>query len=342
MKTIIPLSILFIATVVCSQTFNIKDSNELHLSGRIELVDSPVPRPVFIPPPLVSLDFTNASGTQQSEGTAEVVFILNGVSVTGNEADFGSSYTRDNYIETTEVFTGLHDKTEFTVSFHVFIHDLSTGSGGNRLVSTSDVFPAQGIDLVHKDDGTLVLGLDQWPDNSPVKSAAKLEEGVWHFVCVVKEENSVTFYVVKSGDVFQRDQTIGVTHQISDSGGKLTLGHFPDGYRAQGASRMLRGKLKQFNLWDTALTHEQISFLNDGTLVGGAPFKVTVNIETRIIKTETNFVFYPRLRKDSRIWVLSSSTNLTDWTPEYSGETLGNVVIPKFESTNHTVYLKLD
>lgn len=297
-----------------------------------------------LPEPLVHLDFTDsAGGTKQAEGSENAVFIASNVEVSGDTANFGTVPSGSAYVESTEVFDALHDSATFTLTIWVNASSLEAGSGGNRIATTSRILPASGIDLVHEDDGQVLLGIDQWPDNTPIKSSAKLKTGEWTFIAVVKTAESVTLFVVPQGSPFKPDSSFPFTKPVGDSGGKLTLGHFEASYRSSSsASRMFRGRMKDFRLWKQALDHEKLVQIMTGASYS-APFEVVIDRASKVFRIGVTNEFHASFdTRGKRLWVIYESGEVSGWEPLYAGEGERENINFVLQSTNLQTFLKIE
>lgn len=349
MKTLLRFIValaLFSSSAVSQIVLDITDKDTpLSLSLRGKIIQKEQTNIVVnLPEPLVHLDFTDAAGgTKQAQGSENTVFIVSNVDVNGNLADFGTIPSGSTYVESTEVFEGLHDSTTFTLTVWVNATSLEAGSGGNRIVSTSRILPASGIDLVHEDDGQLLLGIDQWPDDTPIRSSAKLKTGEWTFIAVVKTADKVTLFVTPQDSPLEPDSEFPFTKPVGDSGGKLTLGHFEASYRSSNsASRMLKGKMRDFRLWKEALDEEKLAQAMTGASYS-APFEVVIDRSTKVIKRgATNELHASFDTRGRRLWVVYESEEVSDWKPLYAGEGEHENINFVLQSTNRQNFLKVE
>lgn len=157
--------------------------------------------------------------------------------------------------------TNLQALTSFTICGWLNCRSSSMGSGGNRVVVWSPIIPtADGVDLVYINDGSLKVGIDQWPDSSPAYSSAgkiPTDAGAgaanWRFFAVTYDStlgsSHVKFYFgTPSADAaldVARTYAQGVTGSaISVS---MTLGMFaPNGV---GNDRMFRGLINSVRIY---------------------------------------------------------------------------------------------
>jgi hypothetical protein len=165
----------------------------------------------------------------------------------------------------------------FTLTGWINARDLNAGFGGNRILFALDSPNGLGFDLVQLANGSLQLGVNQWPDGSPAVSTAGrvtadpgLGAGNWVFFAVTYdhalEAGQVNFYFGKG------DALAGLDSNRTYSGrgaveftGELTLGNFgivTDGLRAElgpnGPSRVFRGLIDEVKVFESVLDLEQI------------------------------------------------------------------------------------
>ena len=93
------------------------------------------------------------------------------------------------------------------------------GSGGNRIVSWIN-HGGDGVDLVYQSNGSLRLGVDQWPDYTPAFSSPNkvttlnnptLQSTNWIFFAVTYRSNGQVEYYFGKPDALA---TLGKCHQI--------------------------------------------------------------------------------------------------------------------------------
>lgn len=225
--------------------------------------------------PLVKLTFDGsgpqATNTGSTAGAFPSASFSNGPSRSTNTAqgsgsiDFGTTPTTA-AVEFQSPLPQLHGLQSFTLTGWLNLRSLETGSGGNRVISTSDIHPADGFDLVVTSSGSLKLGINQWPDSVPSESSNVLtasptaEDDNWTFFAVTYDSFEVGFYFGNKSSPATLDKKVAYPQgALSSSSGKLTIGHFPDGFRAGAASRMFRGLLDDMAVWSTVLTLQEIT-----------------------------------------------------------------------------------
>lgn len=227
------------------------------------------------PSPLVRL--TQESATPPvSSGTLPIVFAKSATTPapTGNVAptytglgesalDFGTT-VGNYYVESSVAPEGLKNLSEFTLTGWLNASSLTTGSGGNRIISWINN-GGDGVDLVVQSNGSLRLGVDGWPDNSPaISSANKITAsptvaiGNWIFFAVTYQSNGqVRFYFGNAAS----NASLDVSRTYSGPGvtgsniGKLAVGAFNDATRNSGTwNRMFRGVLDDLRVYGSALS----------------------------------------------------------------------------------------
>jgi len=150
----------------------------------------------------------------------------------------------------------------------------NVGGGGNRIVFALATSGSQGFDLVHLNNGSLQLGINQFPDNLPTSSPDKITSDPstsntnWVFFAVTYdstlESEPVKFYFGKPDALVTFDSAITYTTSrgVIDPSGPLTIGNFGTVVGARtttGAnSRIFRGLMDEIQVWNRALTLAEI------------------------------------------------------------------------------------
>ena len=230
----------------------------------------------------LKLDEPDPSSPPINSGTASANFnrsiTLNSIwpiSVTNVPVNVGGTYAidygtlpRNAYIESEAQIDGLRNMEAFTLTGWINNASNATGSGGNRIISWIN-HGGDGVDLVYQSDGSLRLGVDAWPDNSPAFSSpnkvttnAAVPASNWVFFAVTYRSNGqVQFYFGNN----PADATLDVTRAYSAPGvtgsaiGKLAIGAFNDATRnASTYDRIFRGLIDNIQIYDVALTAEEI------------------------------------------------------------------------------------
>jgi uncharacterized protein YjdB len=241
-----------------------------------------------IPKGLIVLKFNDATGsapantgtvtstftksTTPSWSTTNVPANVGGAS----SLDFGTT-TGNNYVESSAVINELKSLSSFTLTGWVNCKSSTMGSGGNRIISWINN-GGDGVDLVYKNDGSLQLGIDQWPDTSPaISNLAKITTDAgaaasnWRFFAVTYQSssNEVSFYFGSN----TTDATLDVTRTynrgaVGTNTNKLAIGHFNSATRAGALDRMFRGLIDDVQIHGSALTLPGIVAIQRG--LGGS------------------------------------------------------------------------
>jgi hypothetical protein len=164
---------------------------------------------------------------------------------------------------------------EFTVTAWLNVRDLTVGWGGNRVAFALSAPNGPGFDLVHLADGSLQLGINQWPDGSPALSSPGLltadpvvGANNWVFVAVtysgLAETGNVNFYTGSAADAAIPDSTRDYPRGPILQSGALTFGNFGTvvGARTElgpgGGSRVLRGLIDEVQVFNRVLSLAEI------------------------------------------------------------------------------------
>jgi len=177
--------------------------------------------------------------------------------------------------------------TGFTVAGWVNVRDLTVGFGGNRIVFALDAQNGRGFDLVHLADGSLRVGINQWPDGAngggPFSSAGKLTADVnagpdnWVFFAVTYDSalanEQVKYWFGTPGTAATPDVARDYNAGAIQFSGPITLGNF--GIGAGGplrddtaSSRVFRGLMDDVKVINRPLVLEQIQSLQKGEPFG--------------------------------------------------------------------------
>lgn len=181
-------------------------------------------------------------------------------------------------IDLTNRFGGtVGPMTAFTVAGWVNCRNLDAGWGGNRIVFALAEPGGPGFDLVQQEDGSLRLGVNQWPDagaggpaSSPEKVTADPETGAanWVFFAVTYDsalpDNNVNYYFGTPTTAAQIDVTATYQQGPIIRPGRVTIGNFGPvaGARNEvgpnGGSRVFRGLVDEINVYGKVLTLAEI------------------------------------------------------------------------------------
>jgi hypothetical protein len=170
----------------------------------------------------------------------------------------------------------------FTICGWVNARDLRIGAGGNRVAFALESPNGNGFDLVQLSNGSFRLGVNQWPDGAngggPSSSAGMLTEDPeagpdnWVFFAVTYdpelESGNVKYYFGRGDALARLDSQHNYRGGVQNGGiieytGPLTLGNFGYNVAARdatgpGASRMFRGLIDEFKVYDQALSLEDL------------------------------------------------------------------------------------
>lgn len=180
------------------------------------------------------------------------------------------------YVESPTNYPQLAGLTKFTVAGWVNCRNSTEGSGGNRLVTWIN-HGGNGVDVVYKGDGSVQVGINQWPDSSPARSAAArittdAHAGTnnWRFFAVTYDSTlasgHVKFYFGSNGspatlDVAKDYSRGAVGANIS----RFCVGHFNVATRSGAQDRMFRGLIDEVQVFDKALSLEGVREVQAGT-----------------------------------------------------------------------------
>jgi hypothetical protein len=168
----------------------------------------------------------------------------------------------------------LGSMTAFTVTGWLNSRDLTDGSGGNRIVFGLAAANGPGLDLVQLEDGSLQLGVNQWPDNTPARSSAgwitadpQAGSENWVYFAVTYDGSlqagNVHFYFGSATQPAMLDfGPLDYNRGPIGQSGPLTLGNFGSSIGARnetGAnSRVFRGLMDEIKIFNSALSAEEI------------------------------------------------------------------------------------
>ncbi len=246
--------------------------------------------------PLVLLKFNEQNSTPPNptplqEGSASAAFVRNGTAFSTNAPTAlggGASYDFGNvaankYVESTGPINELKNLSEFTLTGWVNNKSSVAGSGGNRIISWIN-HGGDGVDLVYNSNGSLQLGVDQWPDGSPAISStnkvttnASALSGNWVFFAVTyKSTGQVQFYFGTNST----EAVLDVTRAYSGRGltgsniGKFAVGAFNDATRnASTYDRMFKGLIDNIQVFGKVLTEAEIRIAQHGSSANSAARK---------------------------------------------------------------------
>jgi len=233
-------------------------------------------------PPVIAVRFeegtgTNVANTGLAGGTltlsTPVPTWANNVPLglgSASSVDFGTT-TGNYYVESPTNYPQLTGLTKFTIAGWINNRSSTIGGGGNRIVAWNSP-NSDGVDLVYQSDGSLQVGINQWPDNVPARSsAAKITTDAdagadnWRFFAVTYDSTlasgQVKFYFGSNADEATLD--VATTYARGAVGSNirpLVIGHFNNVSRATASlwDRMFRGLIDEVQVFDDALSLEEI------------------------------------------------------------------------------------
>ena len=166
----------------------------------------------------------------------------------------------------------------FTLTGWLNCRDQQFGWGGNRILYCQTSPGVGGFDLVQHQDGTLWIGVNQWPDGSP-NSPAKSVKGLstdpaagnanWVFFAFTYDGTAATgnanFYFGSPTEAAALDSTFDYDRGVINAVGRLTVGNFSgvdagarNGTGNEGGSRVFRGLMDELNVYNKVLTLGEI------------------------------------------------------------------------------------
>lgn len=282
------------------------------------------------PSPIVDLHFSEGSGAttanagtfagegsfvQESEFPAFSSNVPTGPMTPDNNSgsvDFGSIAAGQGG-RAIDLATGpdgtLGPLSAFTLAGWVNARDLGIGFGGNRLLFALAEPNGAGFDLVHLANGSLRIGINQWPDgdngggpsSSPGKLTADPQTGAanWVFFAVTYdsslETGNVKYYFGGPDQLAQLDGSHAYKGGTPDNGGlidysgALTLGNFGivagarDETGPGGGSRCFRGLIDEVKVYDQALELADIQRAQLNGKQPAAPVSITQQPASRTV-----------------------------------------------------------
>ena len=238
------------------------------------------------PAPIIDVGFNEGVGTsalnQGSAGgsltlTTPAPYWSSNIpgSVGGNASVDFQTTTGSYYVESPTNYPQLIGLTQFTICGWANCRSSTTGAGGNRLVTWINA-GGDGVDLVYRSDGSLQMGINQWPDSSPaVSSAGKISTDAnagtsnWRFFAVTYDttssSNNVIFYFGSTGIAVTLD--VARTYARGATGTNISrfcIGQFDLASRSYGTDRMFRGLVDEVQVFGQALSAEEIQAMQTG------------------------------------------------------------------------------
>lgn len=227
--------------------------------------------------PMIKIDFNENAGTNVSNtGSVSATLTKSDVPswstntpVNGgvSSIDFGST-NGNYYVESNAVLSQLGGLTEFTVTGWVNCSSAAVGAGGNRIVSWINN-GANGVDVVYVADGSLKVGINQWPDNTTaISSTGKITANAgapaanWKFFAVTYRsvDGQIQFYFGDNSNLATLDKSLIYSKGVVGTNiGNLSIGHFnTQSLRTSRTDRMFKGLIDQVQIYGSALTLGEI------------------------------------------------------------------------------------
>ncbi len=240
---------------------------------------TPVMYGAGVPDPIIDLGFNEGAGNMTAnKGSAGGTLTLStpvpawstNVPPGGGEGsvDFGATFG-EYYVESPANYVELTGLTKFTVTGWANCRNSAEGPGGNRLVTWIN-HGGNGVDVVYRSDGSVQVGINEWPDNQPSQSnggkiTTDAEAGVdnWRFFAVTYDSTlasgHVKFYFGSANTPAEfdvaRDYARGA---VGTNISRLCIGAFNIATRGGRGDRMFRGLIDEVKVFGDALSEEQI------------------------------------------------------------------------------------
>jgi hypothetical protein len=258
--------------------------------------------------PLIQVRFEEGTGTTAAnQGTAGGALTLsatvpawtNNVPAglgSASSVDFGTN-TGNYYVESPTNYPQLADLTKFTIAGWVNNRDSTMGNGGNRIVTWINN-GGNGVDLVYWNDGSLRLGINQWPNyginSSPAMITTDENAGAdnWRFFAVTYDSTlaseHVKFYF--GDNVTDATLNVALDYPVGAVGAnisRLCIGHFNIATRASATwNRMFRGLIDEVQIFNDAFPLEEIQHIKAS--IPPAPLLTAVKDGNQIVLSWTS------------------------------------------------------
>ena len=241
-----------------------------------------------LPTPLIKLDFDENTGSSiANKGSVSATLTKTDIPVWsanipengGTSAlDFGTT-VGNNYVESAAIINELANLTSFTITGWVNCRNSTVGSGGNRIVSWINN-GANGADVVYMSDGSLKLGVNEWPDKTTaISSAGKITTDAnagatnWKYFAITYQSTTgaTELYFGDNTTSASLDKTFTYNKgAVGAAIGKLAVGHFnAESSRTSRTDRMFKGLIDQIQVFGSVLTAQEIQLAqNIGTANG--------------------------------------------------------------------------
>jgi hypothetical protein len=232
----------------------------------------------------------------------------------------------------------------FTATGWLNSADLRVGWGGNRILFGLASPNGPGFDIVQMDDGSLQIGVNQWPDNTPARSSPgyvtldpELGDGNWVFFAVTYDGtqalDNVKFYFGNANQEAQQDVIASYDRGPILQSGSLTVGNFGANVAARdetgptGGSRVFRGLMDELNVFNRVLTLEEIQAVQKAP-ANAAPVQspsLAIDLEAGqiVISWDSSANYQLQQRQN-----LSSGTWADEATPPVVNGTQKTVTLP--------------
>ncbi|HEX5220746.1 MAG TPA: LamG-like jellyroll fold domain-containing protein [Verrucomicrobiae bacterium] len=225
------------------------------------------------------------------------------------------------------------------------------GSGGNRIVSALLTPGGAGFDLVHLNDGSLQLGVNQYPNGTPTSAPGMItsdESGSnenWVFFAVTYDSaleiEPVKFYFGKPDQkvAFSSAITYSTNRGVIDPSGVMTIGNFGSVVAARTAtgtgnngSRNFRGLMDEIQIFNRVLTLEEIEAVQTAPAL-----PPSLQITPQGTQVSLSWAATTPLQLQSRTNLSSGTWNNVTVAPEVSG----NVRTVTLPATQETEFFRL-
>jgi hypothetical protein len=190
--------------------------------------------------------------------------------------DYGT--TTGNFgIDSAGVLAGLGNLPRFTITGWLNNRSTTVGNGGNRIVRNY-VSGAHGIDLVYRNDGSLDLGVNAFPNSTARSGASRITTsgtavaGNWRFFAVTYDSTLAAGQVRFYFGTPTLDAALDVSRTyaagpVGPNVGSLTIGHVNAEARAGALDRMFRGLVDDVRIFGLTLTPAEIVRVQRGTVL---------------------------------------------------------------------------
>jgi hypothetical protein len=186
--------------------------------------------------------------------------------------DFGTA-TGNYFVESPTNYPQLTGLVRFTIAGWVNCRNNTEGGGGNRIVTWINN-GGNGVDLVYHNDGSLQMGINQWPDAGgsppqPRSSGARITSDAnagpenWRFFAVTYDSTlpsgHVKFYFGSNADAATLDVSLDYARgAVQPNISRFCIGHFNVATRANALDRMFRGLIDEVQVFDDAMSLSEL------------------------------------------------------------------------------------